>query len=122
LTRLSGDWALWRTVCLRGAGFPVSLLADVGASALASAADIDNSGTVDLGTATAAYAAVVSRLSSVLYQIAGLPLLREAIAWQNRHALEFRRRRHHRILRAGGLVLDRRLGRRPGHPRRLGPP
>ena len=39
LTRLAGNWALWRTVCLRGAGFPVGLLADLGAPALAGAAD-----------------------------------------------------------------------------------
>jgi hypothetical protein len=92
LLRLSDDWALWRTVCLRGAGFPVSLLDDLGAPALASAADIVNSGNVDLGTARTAYAAQFAaegrRLSAVLHQKAGLPLLREAIAWQNRHALE----------------------------------
>ena len=28
LTRLTDDWALWRTVCLRAAGFPIHLLAD----------------------------------------------------------------------------------------------
>jgi hypothetical protein len=117
LTRLAGDWALWRTVCLRGAGFPVSLLAGLGAPALASTADTINSrtansgtastntartstiaagtihtGTADPGAASAAYAAEfaaeVGRQSEVLYQMAGLPRLREAVAWQNRHALE----------------------------------
>jgi hypothetical protein len=93
LARLSGDWALWRTFCLRGAGFPVSLLADLGAPALASAADTINAGAAGAGdTARAAYAAEfaaeVPRLSAVLHQLAGQPLLREAIAWQNRHALE----------------------------------
>jgi hypothetical protein len=97
LVRLSGDWALWRTVALRGAGFPVSLLAGLGAPALASAADSLNAETATAeaanpGTAGAAYAteftAEVRRQSSVLYQVAGLPPLREAIAWQNRHALE----------------------------------
>jgi hypothetical protein len=100
LVRLSGDWALWRMVCLRGAGFPVGLLAGLGAPALASAADLVNSGaaglsaagTAGLSTARAAYAAgfdaEARRLSSVLHELAGLPLLREAIAWQNRHALE----------------------------------
>jgi len=96
LVRLSGDWALWRTVALRGAGFPVSLLAGLGAPALASAADSLNAETATAetanpGTAGAAYAteftAEVRRQSSVLYQVAGLPPLREAIAWQNRHAL-----------------------------------
>jgi hypothetical protein len=112
LVRLSGDWALWRTVCLRGAGFPVSLLADLGAPGLAGAADSLNSesgssesgssgtvnlgtadlGTVRLGTARAAYAAEftaeVRRQSSALHRMAGLPPLREAVAWQNRRALE----------------------------------
>jgi len=97
LAPLSGDWALWRTVCLRGAGFPVGLLADLGAPALASAADVLNSGTakpdeVDLGTARSAYAAEFAaeagRLSAVLHRMAGMPPLREAIAWQNRHALQ----------------------------------
>jgi len=39
LVRLTGDWALWRTVCLRGAGFGVHLLAALGDADLASAAD-----------------------------------------------------------------------------------
>src|SRR5579872_1197470 len=92
LLPLSGGWALWRTVCLRGAGFPLGLLADLGAPALASTADLVNSGTGDLGIARAAYAAEFTaeadRQSSVLHRIASLPLLREAVAWQNRHALE----------------------------------
>ena len=92
LTRLAGNWALWRTVCLRGAGFPVGLLADLGAPALAGAADVFNSGTGDLGTARSAYvaefAAEVRRQSRVLHQLSGQPLLREAVTWQNRHAVE----------------------------------
>ena len=39
LVRLTDDWALWRTVCLRGAGFPLQLLAALGDAALARAAD-----------------------------------------------------------------------------------
>ena len=39
LVRLTDDWALWRTVCLRGAGFPVHLLAALGDAGLARAAD-----------------------------------------------------------------------------------
>ncbi len=92
LVRLSSDWALWRTVCLRGAGFPVGLLADLGAPALASAADTVNSGAVESGAARAAYVtefdAEARRQSKALHHAAGLPRLREAIAWQNRHALE----------------------------------
>ena len=107
-------------------------------------------------TASAAYAAeftaAVRRLSAALHEAASLPALREAVAWQNRHALAtgidalvrrgpragqaqhqapaargagrelsaalLREERHHRLLRAGGLVADR---RRPGirdHARR----
>jgi hypothetical protein len=91
LTRLSDDWALWRTVCLRGAGFPVSLLAELGAPTLARAADALNAETLNAGSReayAAEFADEVRRLSSVLNRAAGLPLLREAIAWQNRHALE----------------------------------
>src|SRR6185437_3919685 len=39
LTRLTDDWALWRTVCLRGAGFPLRLLSALGDTTLAEAAD-----------------------------------------------------------------------------------
>jgi hypothetical protein len=90
LVRLSDDWALWRTVCLRGAGFPVSLLARLGAPELASAADRVNSGGtgVDETAYAAEFAAEVRRQSLVLHEMAGLPPLREAVAWQNRHALE----------------------------------
>ncbi len=80
----------------------MSLLADLGAPALAAAADAVNLGRAGragaggaggvAGAATAAYAAEfaaeVTRLSAVLHELAGQPRLREAIAWQNRHALE----------------------------------
>src|SRR4029077_194447 len=39
LVRLTSDWALWRTVCLRGAGFPVRMLAALGDADVARAAD-----------------------------------------------------------------------------------
>src|SRR4029077_13658228 len=38
LVPLTGDWALWRTVCLRGAGFGVHLLEALGDAGLARAA------------------------------------------------------------------------------------
>jgi hypothetical protein len=102
LVRLTGDWALWRTVCLRGAGFPVHLLAALGDAGLARAADatlaadaatpgMAASDPAALDRATAAYAAefiaAVHRLSAALHGAASLPPLREAVAWQNRHAL-----------------------------------
>ena len=96
LVRLTDDWALWRTVCLRGSGFPVHLLAMLGDADLARAADAANAASDPVardraGCASAVYAAeftaAVQRLSAALYDAARLPGLREAVAWQNRHAL-----------------------------------
>ena len=96
LVRLVGDWALWRTVCLRGAGFPVQLLAALGDADLARAADaaVAAEAAADplaRSRASAVYAAEFTaarrRVSAALYEAASLPLLREAVAWQNRHAL-----------------------------------
>jgi amino acid adenylation domain-containing protein len=87
---LSADWALWRTVCLRGAGFPFQLLGALGDASLASAADDAIDATAG-SPAREAYAtelsAAVRRLSAALHEAAGRPALREAVAWQNRHAL-----------------------------------
>ena len=108
LVRLTGDWALWRTVCLRGAGFPVHLLAGLEDTALARAADAllaadavvaaeaaapepaaaDPTATDRAGAVYAAeFAAAARRVSAALHSAASLPALREAVAWQNRHAL-----------------------------------
>jgi amino acid adenylation domain-containing protein len=102
LVRLTSDWALWRTVCLRGAGFPVRLLAALGDADLARAADAaiaadtaapalaasDPAARDRAGAAYAAeFTAAVGRLSAALHEAASLPALREAVAWQNRHAL-----------------------------------
>ena len=94
LVRLTDDWALWRNLCLRGAGFPIDLLSALGDPALAAAADATIAAEADPAErqrAEAAYAAefpaAVRRLGVALYDAASLPALREAIAWQNRHAL-----------------------------------
>jgi amino acid adenylation domain-containing protein len=92
LVRLTDDWALWRTVCLRGAGFPVRLLAALGDADLARAADAaiaaDPAARDRAGAVYAAeFTAGVQRLSAALYEAACLPALREAVGWQNRHAL-----------------------------------
>jgi amino acid adenylation domain-containing protein len=96
LVRMTDDWALWRNLCLRAAGFPLDLLSALGDTALAEAADAAVAaragGDADtLARAEAAYAAefpaAVRRLGAALYEAAGLPALREAIAWQNRRAL-----------------------------------
>jgi lantibiotic biosynthesis dehydratase-like protein len=98
LVRLTSDWALWRTVSLRGAGFGIHLLAALGNEGLASAADaliaagtLADADRVARERASAAYAAeftaAVRRLSAALHEAACLPALREAVAWQNRYAL-----------------------------------
>jgi amino acid adenylation domain-containing protein len=94
LVPMTDDWALWRNLCLRAAGFPLDLLSRLGDPALAEAADAAigaRAGAGDLEQAEAAYAAefpaAVRRLGVALHDAAGLPALREAIAWQNRHAL-----------------------------------
>ena len=98
LVRLTGDWALWRTVCLRGAGFPCPSARRAGGRRPGPRRGRrDRRGRRRRGArqrreaAGAAYAAeftaAVRRLSAALHEAAGLPALREAVAWQNRHAL-----------------------------------
>ncbi|HET9893412.1 MAG TPA: amino acid adenylation domain-containing protein, partial [Streptosporangiaceae bacterium] len=92
LVRLSSDWAMWRTMCLRAPGFGVHLLEALGDVSLARAADaVLAAGTDAREQADAGYAAeftaAARRLSAALYEAACLPALREAVAWQNRHAL-----------------------------------
>jgi hypothetical protein len=89
LVRLTDDWSLWRTVCLRGAGFPFHLLGALADPALAAAADAANAAgnSAAADAYVAEFGAAVRRLSSALYEVGGLPALREAVAWQNRHAL-----------------------------------
>ncbi len=89
LIRLTDDWAMWRTMCLRAPGFGVQLLAALGNEELADAADAvvaEDSPQARAGYAEA-FPAAVRRLSVALYEAARLPELREAVAWQNRHAL-----------------------------------
>ena len=104
LVHLTGDWALWRTVCLRGAGFPYHLLSALGDAGLAQAADAASAADAAADAAAvyaAEFAAAARHLSAVLYDAAGLPALREAVAWQNRHAL------------TTGIDVLRRRGREP---------
>jgi hypothetical protein len=102
LVRLTDDWSLWRSVCLRGAGFPFQLVGALGDADLARAADAaiaagaadptlaaaDPAARDRAGAGYAAeFTAGVQRLSAALYEAACLPALREAVTWQNRHAL-----------------------------------
>src|SRR5262245_33992707 len=94
LVPLTRDWALWRWMCLRGAGFPFAGLTALASPGLAEAADalIDASGTDDADAAARHYRAQFTRaarqLSEPLHAAASDPRFREAVAWQNRTALE----------------------------------
>ncbi|MBV9823806.1 MAG: lantibiotic dehydratase, partial [Actinobacteria bacterium] len=90
LVPLTEDWALWRTMCLRAAGFPLDLLDALGDPALAALADAATAAGTDERQAAyrAEFPAAVGRLTRALHEAAGLPALREAIAWQNRRALD----------------------------------
>ncbi|RZU53335.1 amino acid adenylation domain-containing protein [Krasilnikovia cinnamomea] len=79
LVPLIGDWALWSTFCLRGAGFPAELLTPLGDPELAAA--------VDRPDYPQEFARAVARLGTALHAAAADPAFREAITWQNRHAL-----------------------------------
>src|SRR6185437_7630076 len=87
LVRLTDDWALWRNVCLRAAGFEVGLLSGLGDPGLAELADTALRHDDAQADYRAEFPAAVGRLSAALHRAAGLPALREAVAWQNRHAL-----------------------------------
>ncbi len=82
LIALTRDWFLWKVVCLRGAGFPFELLAALGDEDLAAAAD----GADDVAYA-AEFALAERRLGRALAGAARRPALREAVTWQNPHAL-----------------------------------
>lgn len=83
LVALSGRWALWRSVCVRGAGFPFDTLDALASPALAAAADGES--TVEY---EAEYARAARQLTRAVHALATDPRFREAIAWQNRRALE----------------------------------
>ncbi|MEV4629635.1 lantibiotic dehydratase [Micromonospora sp. NPDC049523] len=91
---VDGEWALWRSVCLRGTGFPFDLLDELASPALAASADqlIRSGGAAAVpAEATAAYRErfrVAGRgLAVALHRVAAEPRFREAVTWQNPHAV-----------------------------------
>jgi Lantibiotic dehydratase, N terminus len=90
-----GGWDVWKGIVLRGAGFPVGLVARLGDADLAAAADNLAGGEgVDAAVAErtarfdAAFACAVARAASVTTDFARDPLLREAVTWQNRQFVD----------------------------------
>ncbi|HET8682732.1 MAG TPA: amino acid adenylation domain-containing protein [Micromonosporaceae bacterium] len=88
-------WALWRWVCLRSAGFPFTLHDALASPGLTAAADRLNAAeaagageTEELRQAYAReFALAERRLAHGQHAVAADPRFREAVAWQNRHAL-----------------------------------
>jgi hypothetical protein len=91
-----GRWALWRTVAARGAGFPadgVLRIADAECAAAADrliAAEAEAGGRLEAERESyrAAFDAADVRLGAALRETAQDDRFREAVVWQNRHAVE----------------------------------
>src|ERR1051325_9279320 len=109
-----GDWALWRWVAVRGAGFPAAQMLSLASDEVVEAAGNliqaqDNmQGAPGFGSATSADAIRAAQTdcdaaranyckrfedtlavaSLALYNAASTPLIQEAVIWQNRHAFD----------------------------------
>jgi hypothetical protein len=77
---LTNGWTVWREVELRSAGFPGAWIDDLADLDLAAAVD---GGTLDEERFEQTQRAITRRLR----EIAGSPLIREAITWQNRRVM-----------------------------------
>jgi len=77
------DWTIWRDAVLRTTGFPAAGLDWFAAPECAAAADALLDGRTGAGSFEAVYAAAVAESAKTVQRIAGDPLFREAVAWQN---------------------------------------
>jgi hypothetical protein len=88
LVRLPGtDWEVWGDAVLRSAGFPAAGLDRLAAPACAEAADGLLDGRLGADAFPVAFEAAAAAVSRELFAIAGDPLFREAVTWQNPEAL-----------------------------------
>lgn len=76
-------WSIWRDAVLRTTGFPAAGLDWLTAPECADAADALLDGRAGADSFEAAYAAAVAESRKTVQRIAGDPLFREAVAWQN---------------------------------------
>ncbi|HET6214757.1 MAG TPA: AMP-binding protein, partial [Micromonosporaceae bacterium] len=89
LVPLAGErWAMWRWICLRSAGFPFGLHETLSSPALAAIADRVNETGEGLDAYHGEFAVAERALSASLHAVAADRRFREAVAWQNRHALQ----------------------------------
>jgi surfactin synthase thioesterase subunit len=83
----NGGWRLWREAVLRAAGFPAGEVLRLTAPELAAVADAHLAGDATEAELRPVLAAAVAEMSKVTYDLAGEPLFREAVTWQNLNAL-----------------------------------
>ncbi|GGK15956.1 lantibiotic dehydratase [Streptomyces camponoticapitis] len=84
LAELPGTpWRVWRDTVLRSTGFPAEGLNLFASASAASAAEARLAGDIDEDAYRAAFGKAASAVGARLYEIAGDPLFREAITWQN---------------------------------------
>ena len=86
-----GRWLAWRTVAVRGAGFPAALIDGMAAPATARAIDAclargSDGGQVESEVA-ASFTEEMAAIRSAALRLAADPRFREALAWQNRKIL-----------------------------------
>ncbi|MEH0982515.1 thioesterase domain-containing protein [Micromonospora sp. CPCC 205556] len=83
----SGGWRVWHEGVLRAAGFPADGVLRLAAPELAAVADAHLDGAVTEADLLPVLAAAVAETSRTVYSLAGDPLFREAVTWQNLNAL-----------------------------------
>ncbi|MFJ1592248.1 lantibiotic dehydratase [Kitasatospora albolonga] len=84
LAELPGtQWRVWREGVLRSTGFPAEGLRALASADAASAAEAHLAGDLDASGYRAAFDKAAAAAGAQLYEIAGDPLFREAITWQN---------------------------------------
>jgi hypothetical protein len=81
------SWYVWRDALLRTAGFPAAGLDRLAAPECAAVADRHLAGEAGAEAYEEALATALTRSAAALNDIAGDPLLREAIVWQNPQAV-----------------------------------
>jgi hypothetical protein len=91
LLALSGEWSLWRDVCLRSAGFPArEILRFSSPNAVAAAERVLDAAAADLPARRAELETILAeeaqRFSAAFREEARDPRVHEAVLWQNRAA------------------------------------